>query len=78
MCVYVCCWAPIVRRVPVQHVFGAPCVSSLPRVHWWWCVCVCSAGKTTLLDVLAGRKSTGEVTGDILVNGVKISKSALR
>ena len=27
------------------------------------------AGKTTFLDVLAGRKSTGVVTGDVCVNG---------
>eukprot|EP00668_Euglena_longa_P040941 GGOE01053882.1.p1 GENE.GGOE01053882.1~~GGOE01053882.1.p1 ORF type:complete len:1449 (-),score=551.34 GGOE01053882.1:379-4257(-) len=27
------------------------------------------AGKTTLLDVLAGRKNTGQVTGQILLNG---------
>ena len=30
-----------------------------------------AAGKTTLLDVLAHRKSTGTITGDILCNGVK-------
>lgn len=27
------------------------------------------AGKTTLMDVLAGRKTVGEITGDIMVNG---------
>ena len=27
------------------------------------------AGKTTLMDVIAGRKTTGRITGDILVNG---------
>jgi ABC-type multidrug transport system ATPase subunit len=27
------------------------------------------AGKTTLMDVLAGRKTTGSITGEILVNG---------
>jgi len=27
------------------------------------------AGKTTLMDVLAGRKTAGTMTGDILVNG---------
>ena len=27
------------------------------------------AGKTTLMDVLAGRKTQGATTGDILVNG---------
>ena len=31
---------------------------------------MCRAGKTTLLDILAGRnKATGTLTGDILVNG---------
>lgn len=31
---------------------------------------VCSgAGKTTLMDVIAGRKTIGRVTGDIYVNG---------
>lgn len=29
------------------------------------------AGKTTLLDVLAQRKTGGEITGDVLVNGVE-------
>ena len=37
-----------------------------------------AAGKTTLLDVLAGRKTTGFQTGDILVNGQKMSKTAYR
>ena len=27
------------------------------------------AGKTTLMDVIAGRKTQGEITGDVLVNG---------
>jgi ABC-type multidrug transport system ATPase subunit len=27
------------------------------------------AGKTTLMDVLAGRKTQGVVTGELLVNG---------
>jgi len=27
------------------------------------------AGKTTLMDVIAGRKTQGEITGNILVNG---------
>eukprot|EP00960_Hanusia_phi_P065041 765983-Hanusia_phi.AAC.9 len=27
------------------------------------------AGKTTLMDVIAGRKTSGKITGDILVNG---------
>ena len=27
------------------------------------------AGKTTLMDCIAGRKTQGEITGDILVNG---------
>jgi ABC-type glutathione transport system ATPase component len=27
------------------------------------------AGKTTLMDVIAGRKTVGKITGDILVNG---------
>jgi len=30
------------------------------------------AGKTTLLDVLAQRKTGGDVTGDVLVNGVEL------
>lgn len=33
------------------------------------------AGKTTLLDVLAQRKATGVVEGDILINGAKLSRS---
>lgn len=27
------------------------------------------AGKTTLMDVIAGRKTVGRITGDIMVNG---------
>lgn len=37
------------------------------------------AGKTTLMDVLAGRKTTGSVCGQMLVNGhVKHSKTFAR
>lgn len=34
-----------------------------------WCCVGAGAGKTTLMDVIAGRKTQGEITGDILVNG---------
>ena len=37
-----------------------------------WAVCAAGgsgAGKTTLMDVLCGRKTVGEVQGDIWVNG---------
>ncbi|KAF4334094.1 ABC transporter CDR4 [Fusarium beomiforme] len=37
-----------------------------------------SAGKTTLLDVLADRVSMGVINGDILVNGLQRSKSFQR
>ena len=36
------------------------------------------AGKTTLLDVLAGRKTVGTLSGEILFGGVKPSKMFLR
>lgn len=36
------------------------------------------AGKTTLLDVLADRKTTGVVTGDIMMDGRKIDQSFQR
>lgn len=36
------------------------------------------AGKSHLLDILAQRKSTGNITGDILLNGQKISSSSYR
>ena len=37
------------------------------------------AGKTTLLDILAGRvKATGTLTGDILVNGHALDKSKFK
>jgi ABC-type multidrug transport system ATPase subunit len=36
------------------------------------------AGKSCLLDVLAGRKTTGEIQGDILFNGVDRSPSITR
>ncbi len=34
------------------------------------------AGKTTTLDVLAGRKTVGVQTGQVLVNGVEVARSA--
>ena len=34
-----------------------------------WCVELAGAGKTTLMDVISGRKTGGKITGDILVNG---------
>ena len=37
----------------------------------------CSAGKTTLLDVISGRKTSGNVEGDILYGISKPSKSFL-
>lgn len=40
--------------------------------------CGCAAGKTTLLDVLAQRKSTGTVSGQILVNGQAINAEEYR
>ena len=33
------------------------------------------AGKTTLIDVIAGRKTAGTITGDIYVNGAPIDTS---
>jgi ABC-type uncharacterized transport system ATPase subunit len=33
------------------------------------------AGKTTLMDVIAGRKTAGRVTGDIRVNGLQLQQS---
>ncbi len=33
------------------------------------------AGKTTLMDVIAGRKTQGKIEGDILVNGKKVTAS---
>lgn len=36
------------------------------------------AGKTTLLDVLADRKTTGVVTGDILMDGRKLDQAFQR
>ena len=35
-------------------------------------------GKTTLLDILAGRKTSGKIEGDIRYNGVKPSASLLK
>ena len=29
------------------------------------------AGKTTLMDVISGRKTQGEIKGDLLVNGAQ-------
>ena len=36
------------------------------------------AGKSTLLDILADRKTTGEITGDILFNGAERSAAVMR
>jgi len=36
------------------------------------------AGKTTLMDVLAQRKSEGEITGEVLINGQKLPLSFQR
>jgi len=33
------------------------------------------AGKTTLIDVVAGRKTSGEITGEVLINGQPKSKN---
>jgi ABC-type multidrug transport system ATPase subunit len=33
------------------------------------------AGKTTLMDVIAGRKTAGRVTGDIRVTGLQLKQS---
>ena len=35
-------------------------------------------GKSTLLDVLAGRKTTGEILGDILFNGMPRNNTVSR
>lgn len=35
------------------------------------------AGKTTLLDVLAGRKTVGSIKGSIRINGVELSPVAI-
>lgn len=41
-----------------------------PMLRCRFSVQLCSgAGKTTLMDVLAGRKTQGVVTGELLVNG---------
>jgi ABC-type multidrug transport system ATPase subunit len=36
------------------------------------------AGKTSLLDTLAGRKTVGNITGSILINGYPMSQSSIR
>ncbi|OWY98980.1 ABC transporter, partial [Phytophthora megakarya] len=36
------------------------------------------AGKTTLMDVIAGRKTGGEITGKILLNGYEANELAIR
>ncbi|CAK4186149.1 unnamed protein product [Aphanomyces euteiches] len=36
------------------------------------------AGKTTLMDVIAGRKTAGKITGDILLNGYPATDLALQ
>ena len=36
------------------------------------------AGKSTFLDILAGKKKSGLVSGDVLVNGVKMASDKFR
>ena len=36
------------------------------------------AGKSTLLDLIAGRKTIGEMRGDILFSGIRPSQAFLR
>jgi ABC-type multidrug transport system ATPase subunit len=40
--------------------------------------CPIAAGKTTLLDTLAGRKATGKVSGQILVDGRELPPQEFR
>lgn len=42
------------------------------------CLTWSSAGKTTLLDVIAGRKTVGKIEGSVLVNGAKLEPSAFQ
>lgn len=42
------------------------------------CVFISGAGKTTLMDVIAMRKSSGVVIGEILVNGFQQEKDTFR
>lgn len=37
-----------------------------------------NAGKSTLLDILAGRKTTGEISGSILFNGMPRNNAVSR
>ncbi len=36
------------------------------------------AGKSTLLDLVAGRKTVGELTGDVLYSGIRPTQAFLR
>lgn len=36
------------------------------------------SGKTTLLDILSGRKTYGQLSGEVLIGGVKPSRMFLR
>lgn len=53
-------------------------------IHWllelhraFFCLLHPSSGKTTLLDVLAGRKTAGEIGGEIRVNGSPIKSQGV-
>ncbi len=51
------------------------------RDHEWLAVCqlgVRCAGKSTFLDLLAGRKTVGEQKGEILFSGVRPTKAFLK
>ena len=52
--------------------------------HTHTCLCLASAvtlghaGKSTLLDLIAGRKTIGELHGDILFSGIRPTQAFLR
>ena len=54
----------VVVVVVVVVAEATPLLSPLPRCY------DDGTGKSTLLDILAGRKNTGVVKGSILVNGL--------
>jgi len=44
----------------------------------WWLACCSGAGKSTLLDVVSMRRSTGRLSGRVLIDGLQATRPMLK